>query len=132
MTQLEVVGPAAQVPVELLDEVRQWGMTLLRAYDLAQHLSFPCHRLAAGMQVPVALRLKRIRAEIPECVNRRLECARIDPASRGVHSCSTWTATRVGIANHIGLLVSGPANVACVGRIAIVVSHAVTLAGTNG
>jgi hypothetical protein len=24
VTQLEVVGPAAQVPVELLDEVRQW------------------------------------------------------------------------------------------------------------
>jgi hypothetical protein len=49
------------------------GMTLLRAYDLAQHLSFPCHRLAAGMQVPVALRSTKSISVKPKGVAKKIK-----------------------------------------------------------
>jgi hypothetical protein len=73
VAQPKVVGPASQVPVELSDQVRQWSMTLLRGYNLSQRFSFPCQRLAAGMQVPVALRSTKSISVISKGVAKKIK-----------------------------------------------------------
>src|SRR5512140_764487 len=52
--QPKVVGPAAQVSVESLNQFRQRGMTLLPVNLPSQSLPFPVHRFARGFQVPVS------------------------------------------------------------------------------
>src|SRR6266496_5944309 len=71
--QPEVVGPAAQVPIQSPNQLRQGRMTLLGVDELPQLLSFPLHRLARWFQVPVSLGPPIAVAVIPKGVAQKVQ-----------------------------------------------------------
>ena len=54
IAQLEIVGPSSQMPIELPNQLGQRCIALLGTDEFAHRFSFSGHRLARGLQVPIA------------------------------------------------------------------------------